>query len=164
MPPWYFHSNALSFVRRLLDFTHATGSEQVELDTCLLAEEPTQDLHREHGELPPEPPTLPEPVSTASFNGIVQVWSGRKLARESEPRQMESGKAEARDREGEREGEGKGEGKGERERRGTECQEATEARREGWWGGREGGRRKGKCASCVLSSPPSTSAVPQMAE
>lgn len=46
---------------QLLDFTHATGSEQVELDTCLLAEEPMQSLHREHGELPPEPPTLPQP-------------------------------------------------------------------------------------------------------
>ncbi|XP_021041837.1 laminin subunit alpha-1 isoform X1 [Mus caroli] len=46
---------------QLLDFTHATGSEQVELDTCLLVEEPMQSLHREHGELPPEPPTLPQP-------------------------------------------------------------------------------------------------------
>lgn len=65
----------MSFVCRLLDFTHATGSEQVELDTCLLAEEPVQSLHREHGELPPEPPTLPQPVSMTSFNDIIQEES-----------------------------------------------------------------------------------------
>ncbi|ERE84378.1 laminin subunit alpha-1 [Cricetulus griseus] len=51
----------LVFDTELLDFTHAIGSEQVELDICLLAEEPTQDLHGEHGELPPDPPTLPQP-------------------------------------------------------------------------------------------------------
>ncbi|XP_052049480.1 laminin subunit alpha-1 [Apodemus sylvaticus] len=49
------------FDAQLLDFTHATGSEQVELDTCLLTEDPTQGPHREHGEPPPEPPTLPQP-------------------------------------------------------------------------------------------------------
>lgn len=60
----------------------------------MLAEEPMQSLHREHGELPPEPPTLPQPVSMTSFNGIIQVWSGRKLhARGSRLRQMESEKA-----------------------------------------------------------------------
>lgn len=66
----YFYLDALLFVCRLLDFTHAIGSEQVELDICLLAEEPTQDLHGEHGELPPDPPTLPQPVSMTSFNGV----------------------------------------------------------------------------------------------
>ncbi|XP_026645287.1 laminin subunit alpha-1 [Microtus ochrogaster] len=51
----------LVFDSELLDFTHAVGSELVELDTCLLAEEPLQELHEEHGELPPEPPTLQQP-------------------------------------------------------------------------------------------------------
>lgn len=68
-----FSFSALLFVCRLLDFTHAVGSELVELDTCLLAEEPLQDLHEEHGELPPEPPTLQQPVSTTSFSGVTTV-------------------------------------------------------------------------------------------
>ncbi|XP_055466158.1 laminin subunit alpha-1 [Psammomys obesus] len=55
----------LVFDTELLDFTHATVSEQVELDTCWLAEKPKQSLHGERGELPPEPPTLPEPEPCA---------------------------------------------------------------------------------------------------
>ncbi|XP_051046860.1 laminin subunit alpha-1 [Phodopus roborovskii] len=51
----------LVFDAELLDFTHAVASELVELDTCLLAEEPTQDFRGDHGEPPPEPPTLPQP-------------------------------------------------------------------------------------------------------
>lgn len=70
---WCFHLVALLFVCRLLDFTHAVGSELVELDTCLLAEEPLQELHEEHGELPPEPPTLQQPVSMTSFSGVRTV-------------------------------------------------------------------------------------------
>ncbi|XP_031295017.2 laminin subunit alpha-1 isoform X1 [Camelus dromedarius] len=45
----------------LLDFTSATGYEQVDLDTCLLSERPKLVLHEEDGELPPEPQPLPSP-------------------------------------------------------------------------------------------------------
>lgn len=69
-------------------------------------------------------------ATRACKHGILQ-WHlpglVRKKARESGPRQMESGKETEREK---GRGEGKGRGKKERERRGTECQEATEARRE----------------------------------
>ncbi|XP_029420162.1 laminin subunit alpha-1 isoform X2 [Nannospalax galili] len=45
----------LVFNMELLDFTHAIGYERIELDSCLLAEEPKPGEHRE---LPSEPPAL----------------------------------------------------------------------------------------------------------
>ncbi|XP_024619438.1 laminin subunit alpha-1 [Neophocaena asiaeorientalis asiaeorientalis] len=51
----------LIFNMELLDFTSATGYEQVDLDSCLLSKQPKLALHGEDGELPPEPQPLPSP-------------------------------------------------------------------------------------------------------
>nr|KAF6422584.1 laminin subunit alpha 1 [Rousettus aegyptiacus] len=51
----------LIFNMELLDFTSAVGSEQVDLDTCLLSERSKLALHGEDGELLPEPQPLPSP-------------------------------------------------------------------------------------------------------
>lgn len=66
------------FLSRLLDFTSATGYEQVDLDSCLLSKQPKLALHGEDGELPPEPQPLPSPVRRAFFNSMVQVQSEKK--------------------------------------------------------------------------------------
>ncbi|XP_039701762.1 laminin subunit alpha-1 isoform X1 [Pteropus medius] len=51
----------LIFNMELLDFTSAVGSEQVDLDTCLLSERSKLALHGEDGKLLPEPQPLPSP-------------------------------------------------------------------------------------------------------
>ncbi|MBZ3888985.1 Laminin subunit alpha-1 [Sciurus carolinensis] len=55
----------LIFNMELLDFTHAVSYEQADLDTCLLSERSKLALHGEDSELPPEPPTLPQPEQCA---------------------------------------------------------------------------------------------------
>uniref|UniRef100_H0XIM4 Laminin G domain-containing protein n=2 Tax=Otolemur garnettii TaxID=30611 RepID=H0XIM4_OTOGA len=50
----------LIFNLELLDFTSAVGSEQVDLDTCLLEERPKLGFLGEDGELLPEPHVFPE--------------------------------------------------------------------------------------------------------
>ncbi|XP_032166436.1 laminin subunit alpha-1 [Mustela erminea] len=49
----------LIFNMEHLDFTSAAGSEQVDLDTCLLSERPKLTLHGEDSERLPEPQPLP---------------------------------------------------------------------------------------------------------
>ncbi|KAM7125254.1 laminin subunit alpha-1 isoform 2-T3 [Molossus nigricans] len=55
----------LIFNTELLDFTGVVGSEQVDLDTCLLSEGPTRALRGDDGELPPEPQPVPRPQQCA---------------------------------------------------------------------------------------------------
>nr|XP_023503193.1 laminin subunit alpha-1 isoform X3 [Equus caballus] len=55
----------LVFNAELLDFTSAVGYEQVDLDTCLLAERPPPALHGEDKALLPEPRPLPSPERCA---------------------------------------------------------------------------------------------------
>ncbi|ELK05743.1 Laminin subunit alpha-1 [Pteropus alecto] len=65
----------LIFNMELLDFTSAVGSEQVDLDTCLLSERSKLALHGEDGKLLPEPQPLPSPVKTEYFKrkGFIMV-------------------------------------------------------------------------------------------
>uniref|UniRef100_A0A8C5LLU5 Laminin subunit alpha-1 n=1 Tax=Jaculus jaculus TaxID=51337 RepID=A0A8C5LLU5_JACJA len=50
----------LIFNMELLDFTNAVGSEQVDMDTCLLAERPKPVLQEEDSESAPGPGALPQ--------------------------------------------------------------------------------------------------------
>nr|KAF6422582.1 laminin subunit alpha 1 [Rousettus aegyptiacus] len=74
----------LIFNMELLDFTSAVGSEQVDLDTCLLSERSKLALHGEDGELLPEPQPLPSPVREAFFHCTSQSCPAREKERSTE--------------------------------------------------------------------------------
>ncbi|XP_004635889.1 laminin subunit alpha-1 [Octodon degus] len=71
----------LVFNRELLDFTSAVASEQVDLDSCLLAErpQPAAGEEQDQGELPPQPRAVPRPGRCAVDPAPQFVSSARQF-------------------------------------------------------------------------------------